>query len=266
MRNAEAKIFAAVVLAFSLSGCDALDKRAADEYEAATRLWTAGEYQMSVNKYFELAKDHPLSSRADNALYWGGVTQFLYLGETEKALQTLRLVLKKYPRRDMAPAAQFYIAQIYELGYNDYERAIQEYRKAAAYSDRDIREKGMYSLADNLFRTGKIDEAKETWIRQAGEFPSGSLSAMTYFRLGTTAFSKGRLEEAEAYYRKALENNRDVELVLKTKFALAGCLEANENVNEALKLFKEIAPAYPNREAIDIKIKALEVRIFKKSY
>lgn len=261
-----AYIFLALVIAFVLSGCDALDKRAAEKYEEATRRWTAGEYQAAVSRYFELAKEHPLSPRADNALYWAGVTQFLYLGETEKALQTLRLVLKKYPRRDIAPAAQLYIAQIYELGYNDYERAVQEYRKAVAYSDREIREKGLYSLADNLFRMGRIDEAREIWLRQVGEFPSGTMSPMSHFRLGTTAFSKGRLDEAEAHYRKALENSGDDELVLKTKFALAGCLEANENLNEALKLFKEIAPVYPNREAIEIKIKALETRIFKKSY
>ena len=111
--------------------------------------------------YIGLVKNHPYSPHADNALYWVGVTQFLYLGETEKSLQTFRLLLKKYPHRDMAPAAQLYIAEIYELGYNDYVRAIEEYRKATHYSDKDVREKSLYSLADNLFRVGRIDDARE---------------------------------------------------------------------------------------------------------
>ena len=156
----------ALALVVFLAACEAFDKQATQEYEAATKRWSAGDYQAAVALYLRLVKEHPLSPHADNALYWIGVTQFLYLGETEKALQTFRLLLKKYPRRDMASAAQLYIAEIYELGYNDAARAIEEYRKAAQYSDKDVREKSLYSLADNLFRIGKTSEAEETWRRQ----------------------------------------------------------------------------------------------------
>jgi TolA-binding protein len=194
------------------------------------------------------------------------VTQFLYLGETDKALQTLRLLLKTYPRRDMAPAAQWYIAQIYELGYSEYERAIEEYRKAAAYKDREVREKSLYSVAECLFRVGRIEEAKETWLLQLAEFPNGPQSRLAYFRLGTAAFSKGELEVSEQFYRKALEQNADQELLVKAKFALAECLELGDNLKEALSLYRELEPVYPNPEAIQIKIRALENRILKKSY
>ena len=68
-----------------------------NEYEAATKRWNAGDYQTAVKMYFALVKEHPYSSRADDALYWAGVTQFLYLGETDKALQTLRLLLETIP-------------------------------------------------------------------------------------------------------------------------------------------------------------------------
>jgi len=255
-----------LLLGSLLAGCDTFDKSAINEYEAATKRWNAGDYRGAVTMYFALAKDHPYSSRADEALYWAGVTQFLYLGETEKALQTLRLLLKRYAHRDRAPAAQWYIAQIYELGYNDYDRAIEEYRKAADYSNREIREKSLYSLAECLFRVGKIEQAKDTWMLQVSEFPNGPQVKLAYFRLGTAAFSKGELEKAETFYRKALENNTDSELVIKAKFALAGCLEAGDYLTDALKLYKEIEPVYSNPEAIQIKIKALETRIIKKSY
>src|SRR5271169_397139 len=110
------KLFILLLLGIFLTGCDLFDKSASSDYEAATKRWNAGEYQTAVKLYLTLVKEHPYSSKADDALYWAGVTQFLYLGETEKALQTLRLLLKTYPHRDMAPYAQWYIAQIYELG------------------------------------------------------------------------------------------------------------------------------------------------------
>ena len=255
-----------LLLGAALLGCDAFDKQAAEEYEAATKRWNAGDYQAAVAQYVALVKNHQHSQYADNALYWIGVTQFLYLGKTEESLETLRLLLKKYPHRDMAPAAQLYIAGIYELGYNDYSRAIEEYRKAAEYSDKDVREKSLYSLADNLFRIGKIDEARDTWKRQVKEFPGGNRADLALYRLGTTAFSKGQIDEAEAYYRKSLEKSKDKDLIAKAKFSLAECLEAKENLKEALALYKELEPAYQNKDAIQIKIKALETRIVKKSY
>jgi TolA-binding protein len=257
---------AVLLLSLALLGCEAFDKQAREEYEAATKRWNAGEYQAAVAQYITLVKEHPFSPYADNALYWAGVTQFLYLGDTEKGLQAFRLLLKKYPRRDMAPAAQLYIAEIYDLGYNDFPRAIEEYRKASQYSDKDVREKSLYSLGDNLFRVGKVDEAIDTWQNQVKEFPAGNRSDLAHYRLGTTAFSRGKIDEAEAYYRKALEVSKDREIVVKAKYALAGCLEAEESLKEALALYKELEPVYQNKEAIRIKIKALETRIFKKSY
>ena len=255
-----------VLLAALVNGCEALDKQARLEYEAATKRWDAGEYQAAVTMYVNLVKEHPFSPHADNALYWIGVTQFLYLNETDRALETLRLLLKKYPRRDMAPAAQLQIAEIYELGYNDYERAIEEYRKAAAYTDRDVRERSLYSLAENLFRTGKSSEARETWLLQVKEFPHGSRTDTAYYRLGTTAFSRGQIEEAESFYRRSLEVSKDPEIAVKAKFALAQCLEAKDRLSDALTIYKELEPTYANKSAIQIKIKALEARILKKSY
>lgn len=255
-----------VLLAGLVFGCDLLDRTALNEYETATKRWNAGEYPTAVRMYFSVAKKHPRSSRADDALYWAGVTQFLYLGQTEQALQTLQLLLKRYPTRDMAPQAQWYIAQIHELGYSDYLRAIEEYRKAIAYSNRDVREKSLYSLADCLFRVGNIEESREAWTRQVEEFPAGQNVRLAYYRLGTTAFSRGELDKAEAHYRKALEDNTDREIAIKATFALAECLEAGDKLSAALKLYKEIEPAYQNKEAIAIKITALEKRIIKKSY
>jgi TolA-binding protein len=260
------KFFVLLLLGIFLTGCDVFDKTANNDYEAATKSWNAGEYQVAVNQYLTLVKEHPYSSKADDALYWAGVTQFLYLGETEKALQTLRLLLKTYPSRNMAPFAQWYIAQIYELGYNEYDRAIVEYRKAAEYTNREVREKSLYSLGECLFRVGKIEEARKTWTRQVTEFPKGPQVRLAYFRLGTAAFSKGELDKSEKFYRKALEQNEDRELAIKAKFALAECLELGDNLNEALKLYKEIEPVYPNPASIHIKITALEKRIIKKSY
>jgi TolA-binding protein len=129
-----------------------------------------------------------------------------------------------------------------------------------------VREKSLYSLGDNQFRLGRRDEARDTWMRQVTEFPNGVQSRPAYFRLGTAAFSKGDIKTAGVYYRKTLENSADEELTIKAKFALAGCYEAEDALADALALYREIEHRYANPEAIQIKIRALETRIIKKSY
>ncbi len=260
------KIASFLLLCVLVTGCGLFDKTAETDYEAAMNRWNAADYATAVRMFYAIAREHPRSARADDALYWAGVTQFLYLGKTDKALDTLRLLLKRYPKRDMAPQAQWYIAQIYELGYNDYGRAVEEYRKAILYDDAGVREKSLYSLADCLFRVGKVDEARDAWTRQTTEYPSGPNVRLGYYRLGSVAFTKGELDKAQTFYRKAIENNPDQALAIKAKFALAGCLESGDNLTEALAIYKEIAPVYENKEAIQVKIKALETRIVKKSY
>lgn len=264
-RDMLCRVFAVLAL-LALAGCEAFDKKATAEYEEAMKVWNSGNHRAAVALFTDLAKNHPFSPHADNALYWVGVTQFLYLGETDKALTTLNYVLKKYPHRDAAAPSQLVIAQIYELGYNDYQRAVVEYRKAVGYSDREVREKSLYSLGDLLFRMDRKDEAAESWSRQVKEFPAGPQAPLAYYRLGTAAFAKSDLAEAERRYRKTLEISRDQDLTVKATFALANCLEADERLQEALKLYREIEPVYPNRDALEIKIKALEARIVKKSY
>jgi len=258
--------FAAVLVVLLVPACQLFDRQATEEYEAASKRLAAGEHQTAVSMFISLVKEHPFSPHADNALYWAGVTQFLYLGDSEKALQILRLVLKKYPNRDMAPAAQLYIAEIYELGYNDFPRAIEEYRKASRSTNKDVRERSLYSLADNLFRVGRIDEARDAWLEQVKEFPAGSRADIAFYRLGTTAYSRSLLAEAESYYRRSLNISKDKEIVIKAKFALAQCLEAEENLKDALAMYKDLEPDYANKDAIQIKIRALETRILKKSY
>jgi hypothetical protein len=54
--------------------------------------------------------------------------------------------------------------------------------------------------------------------------------------------------------------------MIKAKFALAECLELGDNLKDALSLYRDLEPVYPNPEAIQIKIRALENRILKKSY
>lgn len=97
-------------------------------------------------------------------------------------------------------------------------------------------------------------------------FPKGPQARLAYFRLGTVAFAKGDIAKAKDFYHRTLENSTDKELGIKAKFSLAECLEAEDNLRDALALYRELEPVDPNPERVRIKIKALETRIHKKSY
>ncbi len=260
------KLLAIVLLLATCTSCSLFDHRADNAYAAAMKRWNAGDYPAAVRMYLELVREYPDSSRADEALYWAGVTQFLYLGETDKALRTLRLLLRTYPDSNRAAHAQWYIAQIYDLGNSDCASAIPEYRKAAAYSNREVREKSLYGLADCLSRVNKVGEALTTWQQEVTEFPRGQQTPLAYFRMGTAAFATGAINRSETCYRKAIALNPDPSFAVKAKFALAETLEFDGQLEEALALYQEIAPAYSDPDVIQIKIKAIRNRMIKKRY
>ena len=76
-----------------------------------------------------------------------------------------------------------------------------------------------------------------------------------------------KLRQTPCAKRPELPHTRHLTLSRPRSFpSWPGCFEADDSFAEALRLYKEIEPLYSNPEAIQIKIRALETRILKKSY
>jgi tol-pal system protein YbgF len=103
--------------------------REVQDYEAAFRLYRAGDYSAAVSKFQAFVQSHPTSDYADNALFWMGECH-QKLGDFVLAAVTFERVYKEFPEGNKVPDALYRQAvALVEIGRQKGERA--EYESAA---------------------------------------------------------------------------------------------------------------------------------------
>ena len=75
-------------------------------YEAAFRVYRAGEYKQAIDRFRAFLQDYPSSDYADNALFWLGESYFK-LGDHEQAVLAFDDVVKRYPDGNKVPDALY---------------------------------------------------------------------------------------------------------------------------------------------------------------
>jgi tol-pal system protein YbgF len=103
--------------------------REVQDYEAAFRLYRAGDYSAAVSRFQSFVQNHPTSDYADNALFWMGECH-QKLGDFVLAAVTFERVYKEFPEGNKVPDALYRQAvALVEIGRQKGERA--EYESAA---------------------------------------------------------------------------------------------------------------------------------------
>lgn len=247
------------VLLLLVIGCDALPKR---EYKSAEKKWVKGDYLGALKGFEKIVEDHPESSVADDAYYWIGQIYYLHLREPRKALESFSIVVTKYPGSPYLIGAQEKIAEIQEKELTDYRQAIVEYQKLADISfDQEVIKRAYYKIGEVYFKMGDYEQARTEWDVFVKKYPKGSQTEEALFRIASTYFIEGRHREAINAYKVFLDTFPQSELALKARFDIASSWEEEGNLEKALEGFKEIEDLYPNKDAVRIKIRAIEERI-----
>jgi len=124
--------------------------REVQDYEAAFRLYRAGDYTAAVDRFQTFVQTHPNSDYADNALFWMGECH-QKLGDFVLAAVTFERVYKEFPEGNKVPDALYRQAvALVEIGRQKGERA--EYDSAA----REV----LQRILDQYPRSERADEAR----------------------------------------------------------------------------------------------------------
>jgi len=112
-------------------------------------------------------------------------------------------VLRKYPRSDVAPESQYYVAIILQAG-GEYEKALEKWRARPRIEGDPRAVEVDYYIGRCLEMLGKDGEAAAQYERVALSRASGGFASLAKTGLGRTAESAGDLEEAHAFYEEAV--------------------------------------------------------------
>jgi tol-pal system protein YbgF len=124
--------------------------REVQDYEAAFRLYRAGDYQAAVDRFQAFVQAHPNSDYADNALFWMGECH-QKLGDFVLAAVTFERVHKEFPNGNKVPDALYRQAvALVEIGRQKGERV--EYESAA----REV----LQRILDEYPRSERAEEAR----------------------------------------------------------------------------------------------------------
>ena len=236
----------------------------------AERLQSLGKYHEALIVYQELMSKYPDSEYSRKArIQAGGVEN----------LAEIQICLDIIKRKEAgAPAAQYRIAEIYEIEMQDYPIAVKEYEKVvSSYSDTYWATDALYrmgliysgSSSSDLYSAGEdkktkrslkpdYDRAIENCRRLIREYPNTYAAAKAYHQLGeiyrTHLKDYDRALEAykkvvSDYPRRDLymgEGYRD-SLTDESQFKIGKIYYENlKNYDMALKTFTEFLSNYPN--------------------
>lgn len=148
----------------------------------------------SEPKLFDQGEDSPAQINAKLGL------NYMQQGSYDVALEKLQRALKQDP--DL-PTAHHYIAELYRTLGNP-ELAEQHYRRALRLSPDDPAVHNNFGVF--LCDRGRFDEAEERFLQAAG-VPSYQRPDEAYQNAALCALREPDLDQAEKYFRRALEIN-----------------------------------------------------------
>lgn len=229
-------------------------------FELAEQKWRADDFLGAVRDYEKITEEYPRSKTVPEAYFWSGVIYFLYLGETQKAIDAFQKVIQRaLSPSEQVLSARRYLAEIYEKKLNRPKDAIAEYEKVIAESPESEQAiESQYKVAEIYFALGELEEARAAWDRLIRKNPKSKWAPASLYRKGSTYFSSGNCREAVEVYRQVLGDYPESEMAQYAKFRTANCLEEAHRPEEALELYKELDGQYPNQELLTQKIRQLE--------
>lgn len=118
--------------------------------------------------------------------------------------------------------------QHYDKG--EHEQALNEYRRAREQDSTNV--VPQFNAGDALYKMGKFQESAQHFLGAASS-STDSVSAMSYYNLGNTAFNAGDLQAAvEAYKRSLLIKPDDQDAKYNLEYALRMLKQQEQQQND----------------------------------
>ncbi len=242
--------------AFSCSESN-LDERMA-QAEAFVGL---GDESAALEIYKDVAKECPQYKRCAEALMLIGDIEANTNNDPAKALEAYGRVVELFPITEAARSAHVRRAALFER-QSDYLGAAEEYADLLQrFPKSDMVPRYLLKLGESYLAMGNVTQARielEGLLRAQGYDESIRQEAM--FDYAETYFLEGRLGLAEKGYRRLIEDYPDSPLVPEARMKVATCQEERGFLGDATRTLAGARKEYPNKAAIDVRLKAMRSR------
>ncbi len=187
-----------------LAGHAGHDRSDYAQFMLAESYFEDGDYEMAAVEYRVLISDYGYSEYVDDALFKEAVCFFrqapkahLDQSRSLEALSRLRQFLQTFPRSDLVPEAQRYVAEIHE------RLAEKDYRNARFYFDRKL-------LNSALIYLDKVID----------NYPGNDFWARSLYLKGMILLERGDREGAAKLLEQVISYSSELDVTNEAKAAL----------------------------------------------
>ena len=247
-----------VFLLLLLSACSR--ENGADLFDRGERLLGDGNYRAALEVYQTITDNYPKSSFAPASKYRIGMIYYLHMGNLKDALDSHLSLIFLYPESEEIALARKDMAEIYTRN-GDHKKAIGEYQWLVEHGQGEERDTFRYSIA---LEYQKLSDFKQSIVELQDilkNSPSSPLLPKLYFQIATNHYLDGNNEEAVKTYDFLTERYAHDPLSLEARLGKAVILEEMGQLRDAATLLDSLLEVYPNRAAIEIRLKWVNKRI-----
>ena len=175
------------------------------------------DYQNAIEAYQEVAKHHPDSTYAAEALYRSGLVYAEHLSGPNEAIEAYKRVIASHPNTLQAMMANYQLGEIYRKLHR-YNEALQAYETTIGYPERDRYLAGGYkdSFADRAqFRIGRVHYDDNRYDAARFVFEEFIQNRTYSPRLAAAYIYLAAISEEQAENRQAVEFYKKAETLIK---------------------------------------------------
>lgn len=231
--------------------------------------------------------------RETAALQFQYAEELLSQGESEKAVEEYKEVLRYFPDSDYCDLAQYSIGRALEA-QGEYEKAVEEYQKvidtypntqlfdhvlekqrriANRFFDLGVEREERFVL----FRGSNFDKAIKTYRRVIDNQPFSEVSAEAQYRIGLCYMKMGLYDEASVEFQKVIDYYPTSKWTAEAAFGCAECLSAQvlpseydksaaEQAAEQLRFFLRRYPDSPHADEARAKLERIRETAARHEY
>lgn len=162
----------------------------------------AGQYGVAIAAFDRYLLGEPEDPAT--ALYYKGLSQSA-LGEHQGAMDTWNQLIQQYPDSDRWDEAWEEIAETLWFRQNRFRQASRTLLDFFAQAPTHPRAPELLFEAARIYERGdQLDEAAQTWLRVADEYPSADLAVRALFLAGVTRYRLEDYEGAHSLFQRQL--------------------------------------------------------------
>lgn len=227
-------------------------------FEKAEKQLSMGEIEIAVSQYQYVVDKHPESAFAPKSQYRLAQIYNRNFGDRKKAMEAYSTLFFMYPNSPETIDARVDIAGIYAVN-GEHRLAIEQYQKLLVEKSSEYA-KFQHLIAMEYIMLNDFAQARVEFTELLGR-ASRDLVPEIECQIANTYYIEGSLKEAVERYEKVISRYPDSPFALNAKFNIAKSLSESGKLNEAMVILKEIKDRYPNRDAVNVMIDAVQTRL-----